>query len=529
MDKKLLLVFALTALTFWGLQYFTGSPSVEQGGPVAINAPAAQITPGQPVKVPSTQDLFKPLNTDVAPVQTSIASEKIVIDTELVHAVFSTRGAVLESLDFIKHQGKTHKPLETFSAEQVQKACFLLTFDDQTPVAYNLVGNVTKDGVTTVQFTTEFDGWDITKRYVIYHATYQVDLVLGFAAKSDGKQLHPRLFVKAPYVQEVENNKVDLFSWNEYKTDLEKIELGKHQNLVWHWETPKVLFGAQDKYFVHALVNDPAKFVQRAYIDHIAPKVKNGTQETTMIFEGPSIEKATQWSLTFYMGPKISGQLGAVDERLESLLSYGWLSWLCKLLLQWLMYLYQLLGNFGLAIIALAVLLKLPFTPFSMYARKKHEEYQRYVPTINKIRLKYRHDQKMQTEEVMRFHQEHNISPATQMLGCLPLLIQFPIAIGLYRMLGSHLALYHTPFYGWIVDLSAKDPYYVIPTLMGATMVLQNMMMPQTDEKQRLIAIFMSLVMAVIFASLPAGLALYWFANSLFTIVEDATRKLFFK
>jgi YidC/Oxa1 family membrane protein insertase len=229
------------------------------------------------------------------------------------------------------------------------------------------------------------------------------------------------------------------------------------------------------------------------------------------------------------MGPKISGQLGAVDERLESLLSYGWLSWLCKLLLQWLMYLYQLLGNFGLAIIALAVLLKLPFTPFSMYARKKHEEYQRYVPTINKIRLKYRHDQKMQTEEVMRFHQEHNISPATQMLGCLPLLIQFPLAIGLYRMLGSHLALYHTPFYGWIVDLSAKDPYYVIPTLMGATMVLQNMMMPQTDEKQRLIAIFMSLVMAVIFASLPAGLALYWFANSLFTIVEDATRKLFFK
>lgn len=522
MDKKLLLTFTLSILTVWGLQhYFDGAPAVKQGGPVAITA---TVTPGQPIKVPSTQDLFKPLDTGVTLALPTKAAEKIVIATDAVGAIFSTRGGVLESLNFKKYKGHAGKPMETVSGD-----CFLLAFDGQTPVDYNLVSNVTNDGVTTVEFATEIDGWGITKRFAIHHAAYQVDVTLGCTPKPGAKQLQPRLFVKAPYVAEVASNAVELFAWNEFKTNVEKIELGKHQDLIWHWETPKLLFGAQDKYFVHAMVNDPAKFVQRAYIHHVAPKEKNAPQTTTMIFQGPSIEKSAQWSMTFYMGPKVTQDLAKVDERLEGLLSYGWLSWLCKLLLQWLMYLYQLLGNFGLAIVVLTLLLKLPFTPLSMYARKKTDEYQRYVPTINKIRLKYRHDVQLQHAEVMRFHQEHNISPTTHMVGCLPMLIQFPILIALYRLLSNHVALYHAPFYGWIVDLSAKDPFYVIPTLMGLTMIWQNFTMPQSDEKQRFVMIFMSIFMSVIFANLPAGLVLYYFINSLFTIVEDYARKLFFK
>lgn len=535
MDKKLLLAITLSMLTVWGLQYYTGSKSTEQGGPVAINA---TVAPGQPIKVPSTQDLFKPLNTAVTLAQGPTSPEKVVVNAGGLTAVFSTSGAVLEALGFSQHLGKTHKPLETINAsslsadKRIEKSCFLLAFDKQTPTAYRLVSNVTNDGMTTVVFQTEVEGWTIVKRYALHHATYQVDVTIDIApgATKNVEPLRPRLFVKAPFVDEIDGNKVDLFEWNEFKNAYgDKIELGKHQGLIWHWETPKVLFGAQDKYFIHALVNDPSKFVQRAYINYVAPKEKNGVQDTSMIFEGPSIEKAAQWTLSFYMGPKISKQVAAVDERLEGLLSYGWLSWLCTLLMQWLMYLYLLLGNFGLAIIALTLLLKLPFTPFSMYARKKTEEYQRFVPTINKIRLKYRHDVQMQHTEVMRFHQEHNISPTTQMLGCLPQLVQLPILFALYRLLNNHIALYHAPFYGWIVDLSAKDPYYVIPTLMCCTMVWQNLTMPQNDEKQRFIMIFMSIAISVFFAGVPAGLVLYYFVNSLFSIIEDYARKLFFK
>lgn len=530
MDKKLLLAIALSLLTVWGLQHFTGSQSSEQGGPVAINAPVA---PGQPIKVLSAQDLYKQLNTTVVldAGQAPAVNEKITVATPLMTAVFCTEGGVLEQLDFNKHKGKGGKSLRTIASpvdkehdKRISKQTFLLAFDQQTPTAYKLVRNETKDGVTNIAFQTETMGWTVTKQYAIHADAYRVDVTLGFVPASENVQpLHPRLFVKAPYVDEVAGNAIHFFDWNEYKTDLEQIELGQHKDLVWYWQSPKVLFGAQDKYFVHALVNDAGKFVQRAYIN--APD----KQAAMAIFEGPTIQKAQQWELTFYMGPKVSEQLSAVDERLERLLSFGWLSLICRLLLGWLMYLYQLLGNFGLAIILLTLLLKLPFMPLSMYARKKTEEYQKYMPTINKIRLKYRHDMQMQHNEVMRFHQEHNISPTTQMLGCLPLLIQIPIFFGLYRVLNNYVVLYQAPFYGWITDLSARDPFYIIPVLMCLVMLWQNFTTPQTDEKQRVIAIFMSIVVAVVSSNLAAGLVLYGLANIVFSLGEDSLRKLIFR
>lgn len=542
----------MSALSLWWLQYITGPKTEYQGGPVAVGTQTQKIEAGQPVKVPSTQDLFRPTNGNITLGQLPEQVESITVKTEKYTAVFSTAGALLESLAFNRHTDKHHTPLQTINlekstlAQRVQQGSFLLALDKETPVAYKCIRHEEKKGKTVIEFATEVDNWIIMKQYTLHHATYSIDLTMSFTPKNGAKLIRPRIFVQAPYVQEVDGSKadgfsinqyvsealarkIDLFSWNENKNELEKTDLGKHVNLVWHWETTKTLFGSQDKYFVHALVADAAKFVQRAYVHHAAPKKKDEKQVPAMIFEGPAFEKAAQWTLSFYMGPKLSQDLGMVDERLENLLSYGWLSWLCKLLMQWLLLLYSLLGNFGFAILALAFLLKLPFTPFSIYARKKQEEYQRYLPTINKIRLKYRHDQKLQTEEVMRFHQEHNLSPAAPMIGCLPLLIQLPIAMALYKVLGSHLALYNAPFYGWIIDLSAKDPYYVIPTLMGATMIWQNLTMPQPDEKQRFIAMFFSLVMAVVFASLPAGLALYWFATTLFAGGEDVIRRSFFK
>jgi YidC/Oxa1 family membrane protein insertase len=156
------------------------------------------------------------------------------------------------------------------------------------------------------------------------------------------------------------------------------------------------------------------------------------------------------------------------------------------------------------------------------------EEYQRYQPTIQRIRTKYKNNLQLQQAEILKFHKEHNLSPATPMIGCLPLLVQLPILFSLYRVLGNYLSLYHAPFFGWIVDLSAKDPYYVFPILMGATMILQQRMTPVADEKQRLMMLFMPILMTAIFVNFPAGLVLYWFMNNLLTVMEDLFRKKVF-
>ncbi len=186
-----------------------------------------------------------------------------------------------------------------------------------------------------------------------------------------------------------------------------------------------------------------------------------------------------------------------------------------------------MIGNYGLAIIALTVVVRIPFVPLSIFSRRRMEDYQKHQPHINRIRTKYKTEPKVQQQEIIRYHREHNLSPATPIIGCLPLLIQVPILLSLYRVLWSYLDLYQAPFFGWIIDLSAKDPYYVLPVLMGVTMIWQQSMTAVQDEKQRVISWFMGIVMTVLFASFPAGLVLYWLMNNILTLIEDYARKAF--
>jgi len=533
MDKKLLFTILMSLATVWAFQYYFGSYSgvVEQPGVVAVGAPEAAVVPGQPIKVPTTQELYKPLKLDIAfAEQKAPEAESITeVETDYCTLSFSNHGAVLVGLDFKEHTGKNSTPLRTVYSkgsydDDRKKGCFLLAFEQKTPYFYKLVDKQIVDNKIELTFQTDYDHWKVNKIYTLYKDSYKIDVTIACTPKShEAAELQPRLFFAAPYLAEISDDVINVLVWNEQKQTIDKNEPVKVKDLAWYWHTPKAMIGADDKYFVHTLVDDPSKFVQRAYVKEFDPR------NIFPVLEGPVIKEARSWKLSFYFGPKLFEAFAAVDDRLEDLLSFGWLSMLCKLLLKWLSFLFNYLGNFGLAIIALTVLLKLPFTPLSMYARKKLEEYQRYQPTINKIRLKYKHDVQMQHEELMKFHKDHNISPTTQMVGCLPLLIQMPILFALYRVLNNSLDLYQAPFFGWIVDLSSKDPYYVIPVLMGISMIWQQLMTPSTDDKQRVIMIFVTIVMTVVFSGFPAGLVLYWLVNNLLTIGEDYLRKLVFR
>ncbi len=529
MDKKFFISLALSMLTVLGLQYyFTGKGKESKRSNVASTS--QQPVTGQPIKVAAVSDLYRPISVDVEFEKKKLDRAEILTDVETpsYKAVFSNNGAVLTSLEFKNYKGKNGALLKTLEPtskdDPSQRECFLLALEKDTPYQYEFLykqdKKVGQSDVIEVAYKAETGLWSIQKTYVIYKDGYKIDLGIDFEPKRQSADaLRARIFVKSPCVGEIEGDPLGGFIFNEVKESVEKIDLNSAQDLVWHWGTPKILFGVDDRYFVHGIVNDPAKFVQRAYFKKI--DVKNVLQ----ILESIEIKESSKFNLSFYMGPKILDAMSDVDVRLTELLSFGWLSWLCKLLLKLIEWLVSLLGNYGWAIIAMTIILRLPFMPLSIYSRRRMEVYQKYQPTIQRIRQKYRNDIKLQNQELVKFHQDHNLSTATPLLGCLPLLIQMPILFALYRVLNNYLGLYQAPFVWWISDLSAKDPCYIIPIIMGLTMLWQQIITPSVDEKQKIMMYFFSVVMTVLFAGFPVGLVLYWTVNNIFTLFEDYFRK----
>jgi YidC/Oxa1 family membrane protein insertase len=520
MDRKILTAIVLSATTVLCLHYFFQPRKAEEARGV-VSLPET-VKPGQAYKVPRMEDLAKPVKREIDFVDKKRTDDEVVtsIETDLCSLSFSTYGGVLGNLDFKKHKGITKKPLRTIYPKtfyEQEQGCFLLALNEKTPYFYQLVGTEQKDDTIHVRYQVNANGWMIKKTFVIDKNSYQLKLLLEFnPTSSKPEAIAPRLFFASPFIAEIADDVIRGVVPTIGNDGVEKVYQG--QELEQAWVMPS-LFGSEDKYFVHTLINDTSHFTQRAFY-------KKGNHKTLFsILEGPEITAKQHFELNFYLGPKLLDELIDADSRLEGLLAFGWLSIICKFLLKLLIMIYSFIGNFGLAIILLTILIKIPFLPLSMKARKRMEEFQRYQPAINKLRQKYRGDMKRMQEELVRFYREHNISPASQMVGCLPLLIQMPILFALYRVLGNYLELYQAPFIGWIVDLSSKDPYYVLPLLMGASMFWQQKMTPVTDSRQRVTMMFMTVLFTALFAGFPAGLVLYWAVNNVLMIGEDYLRR----
>lgn len=516
LDRRLLTTIMLSIGTVLLMNYFMDrSPKLEVGH---------KLAPGQACKAPINEEI-KPLNRNIVFSNSKMTTpeEISVIDTGKARYSFSTYGGQLAELEFINHLGKNKTPLKTLykkkAAEQDQGS-FLVALDDQTPFIYELEDRIESNKTVTLVYAAHAGYWTIRKSFTVHKDCYKLDLKLQCIPQTaHAKAIKPRLFMAAPYVNELTDDAITGVVLNASGKALDRVETTKEAEFFW---AKPGLVGTEDKYFAHMLVSDASSFVGRAYFK------RENARVLATVLEGNEIAEEATYNLSFYCGPKLFHDLNAVHERLEDLLNFGWLSALCKLLLRLLTYLYNMLGNYGFAIIALTILVKLPFLPLSINAKRRLEEYSRYQPAINRIRTKFAHDIKLQHEEVMKFHREHNISPTTQIFGCLPLLVQMPILFGLYRILGNYLDLYQSPFMGWIFDLSSRDPFYVLPILMGLSMLWQQHLTPAADGKQRVIGIFMSFLMVAIFASFPAGLVLYWFINNVVSIAEDLGRKAFF-
>lgn len=229
----------------------------------------------------------------------------------------------------------------------------------------------------------------------------------------------------------------------------------------------------------------------------------------------------------YYFGPKRVADLENAPGNVLSSLDYGWFGWVAAPLLIMLKWFYGFVGNWGLAIICLTVVIKIVLWPLSYKSYKSMEQMRKIQPLMQKIREKYKDDKQRQNQEVMQLYKTYKVNPAG---GCLPILVQLPIFLGLYRALLYSIELRQASFIPtlpftdivWLADLSLKDPLYITPIVMGLTMLLQQRMTPTTgDPTQAKIMMFMPIIFTVLFINFPAGLVVYWLVNNVLSIAQQ--------
>ncbi|MFN3234366.1 MAG: membrane protein insertase YidC [Gammaproteobacteria bacterium] len=222
---------------------------------------------------------------------------------------------------------------------------------------------------------------------------------------------------------------------------------------------------------------------------------------------------------TLYSGPAIATNLDAVAPNLKLTIDYGWF-WFISVILFWLMqHIYNIIGNWGWSIVLVTVLIKAVFYKLSAKSYRSMAEMKRLQPKIKMLQERFSDDKQKLSQATMELYRKEKVNPLG---GCLPLLVQIPVFIGLYWVLAESVQLRQAPFILWIHDLSLKDPYYVLPVLMGLSMLIQQKISPPPpDPMQAKMMMLLPVVFTVFFLNFPAGLVLYWVVNNSLSILQQ--------
>ncbi|AJI52726.1 membrane protein insertase YidC [Francisella philomiragia] len=220
-----------------------------------------------------------------------------------------------------------------------------------------------------------------------------------------------------------------------------------------------------------------------------------------------------------YSGPIIKANLVDLAPNLEKTLDYGMLSFFSEIIFWVMNQIHSLVSNWGLAIILVTCLIKLIFYPLSAKSYRSMAKMRMLQPRIKRLQETYKDDRQALGKKMMEMYKEEKVNPLS---GCLPMLIQIPIFISLYWVLLESVELRQAPFIFWIHDLSMKDPYFVLPILMGISMFLQQKLSPApADPMQAKIMMFLPVIFTFLFASFPSGLVLYWLTNNVISILQQ--------
>jgi YidC/Oxa1 family membrane protein insertase len=527
MEKRVIIAIVLSIAVLYGYSYLVPQPPPARVADIKASpgqATAPQTATALPTAAASATGAEPSTSRQLA-----APSRDIVVDTELYHAVFNSRGGTLKNLVLKKYresEGPGGKQV-TLVAEAPPEFQDLKTGSQEFGIVSDTACSVNSDGFSLAKGDKKelsfvcpgSGGTTLKKTYQIEGDSYAIGL--NQQVSNAGTTRQEGVLSLTLYHHSEPDVKVSRFEEHGPVTyagkdvvALKAKDLAKGPRTFdkdVHWT------GYGDKYFLGAVMDGTGSFggvtvkMDRGYVENVisSPRVVIAPGETSSL------------SYKLYFGPKDLDILKAQGSQLEKVIDLGWFSAVAKPLLYCMKFLYRYVHNYGIAIIIITVLIKIIFYPLTYKSYKSMKDMQKLQPKMAELKEKYKNDKDALNKAVMQLYQTHKVNPLG---GCLPMLFQMPIFIALYRALMSSIELRHAPFIFWIQDLSAKDPYYVTPLVMGATMFIQQKMTPATgmDPAQAKMMLALPVVFTVMFINMPSGLVIYWLVNNILTIAQQA-------
>ncbi len=505
MEKRTLLAIALSIAILLVYQYFFLKPAAPPSAGSGVVKESAREAVKQSSAAPSAL-VPKPDVTE--------AERDVVVDNDLYTATLSSTGGAIKSILLKHYSDESGKPI-VLKSDDVLPA-FSLGADEGFEFAHApflVLGSNLKltPELNTASIAFDFSdkGISIRRTYTFHYGDYAIDL----KDEVNGLPSYWITLGKDFGIYDKENSRRMHFGPVVLK-DADRLEFSASK-----LKEPRIIkdglkwIAQEDKYFFSSLV-------PKGPVDEVRVWNKNADALVAAEFKGGTN------NYMLYAGPKENNRLQQYHAGLEYVIDFGFFSIIARPLFWILKLFYKVFHNYGVAIVILTTIVRIPFIPLVSKGQQSMKKLQDIQPRMAEIKEKYKNDPQRMQREVMELYKKHKVNP---MGGCLPMLLQIPVFFALYKVLFISIELRGAPFIFWIHDLSSKDPSYILPVVMGITMVIQQRMTPSSMEPaQQKMMMIMPVVFTFMFLSFPSGLVLYWLVNNLLSIGQQfyTNRKL---
>ena len=523
----LFVVFSFSLLLLWEAWQKETRPPVAAVD-AATQGTAAVPTPSSPTGAPSVKGAPVPPGTASA----AGPSEHLRVSTDTMVAQVDTQGGNIDYLEFLQQKDAREeaKNFVLFGPEHQYAAQSGLIGaglpNHKTPFRAQGKAFALAEGQDKLEVRLEastLQGVKVTKVLTFHRASYRIDVAQEienrtsaplatdayFQVSRDGKSPGGDPYMTQTYTGAAVYTERDKFQ----KVTFEDIAKGK----IAYQKAGDNGWIAMIQHYSDAALLPPEKTQREFY----TRKLDGDLYSVGVIVPvGPIAPGATaRVDVPLYAGPQDQDHLSSVAPGLQLVVDYGWLTVIAAPLFWVLKVFHGWMGNWGLAIILLTVMIKLIFFPLSAASYRSMAKMKLVTPRLMKLREQYGDDKAKMNQAMMELYKTEKINPLG---GCLPIVVQIPVFIALYWVLFESVELRHAPFYLWIRDLAAPDPWYVLPTLMMISMIIQTKMNPTPpDPVQAKVMMIMPLVFGVMFYFFPSGLVLYWFVNNILSMAQQ--------
>jgi YidC/Oxa1 family membrane protein insertase len=500
------------------------APSLDGSAPSTAAAPVAAAT-AAPVIATSSP----PLTTE--PGEGIIRVRTDVLDLDIGLHGAELRRADLPAYPVKKNQAEIIRLLNRDSATSlfVLQSGLLAAGNDTAPsptALYSAAQNQYslgpgQDELRVPLTWTNGHGLTVTKTFVLRRSRYNIDV----ETEVGNATAAPLSF--APYVQILRNNppversyfNVDSYSFKGPEfyngTKIDKLKLTGKNDQTLDQSASGGWLAALQHHFVAAIV-PPAGTVYRYQLRTQGNQFLLSATGATQTVPAGGSAKITD---RMFVGPKIQSQLDETGPKLSLVADYGKLTMVSGPLFWLLDKVHTITGNWGVAIIFVTFLLKLVFYPLSEASGRSMAKMKALQPRIKALQESYKDEREKLSRATMELYQKEKVNP---LAGCLPMIIQMPVFLAFYWVLLESVEMRQAPFFGWINDLSSRDPLYILPAIMAVAMFVQYKINPQMgDPVQQKVFMIMPIAMSFMFAFFPSGLVLYWVTNTVLSIAQQ--------